>query len=340
MISSFSPAVGLGNRHLQTIFGRFHRTKPWIVTHCRWYDTPDGDSLALHYPKPLRSDSGCPLVLILHGLGGSVGSTYVQGLMETLLEDHFQVAVMHFRGCGGIPNRLPRAYHSGDSDDPRWLINELKREFPLTPVLVVGFSLGGNVVLKLLGEDGESGQVTAAVAVSAPMDLHACSRYINTGLSRFYERHLLNGLRLSLLHKAEDPQMAAALPDLNCSSSFIDFRHFDDAFTAPLHGFRNVDDYYTRASSKPLLKDIRIPTLIINAVDDPFICPSAIPVRAEVSSAVDLAVSEHGGHVGFVGGSAWHPHYWLEKKIPDFLGSVVGITKGARQGGSPSQALS
>ncbi|WHI47424.1 hydrolase [Microbulbifer sp. VAAF005] len=330
MVNSFSPAPGLGNRHIQTVFSRFHRATPWIETDCRWYETPDGDRLSLHFPRPLRNDPDYPLVLILHGLGGSVESPYVQGLMETLLAYHYQVAVMHFRGCGGVPNKLPRAYHSGDTEDPRWLVSELKKQFPLMTIAVVGFSLGGNVVLKMLGEDGGCGQVAAGIAVSAPMDLHACSRYINTGISHLYERHLISGLRLSLLHKAKDPQLAAALPDLNCSGDFVDFRHFDNAFTAPLHGFRDVDEYYTQASSKPLLKDIRTPTLIINAVDDPFVCPSAIPVTSEVSSAVDLAVSDRGGHVGFIDGTVWSPSYWLEKKIPYFLGAVVGIPKGAR----------
>ncbi|WP_444944378.1 hydrolase [Microbulbifer sp. ZKSA006] len=339
MINSFSPAPGLGNRHIQTVFSRFHRASPWVATGCRWFNMPDGDRLALHFPSPLRDDPSCPLVLILHGLGGSVESPYVQGLMEVLPNYHFQVAVMHFRGCGGVPNRLPRAYHSGDSEDPRWLVNELKKEFPLTPIALVGFSLGGNVVLKMLGEDGGCGQVAAGVAISAPMDLHACSRYINTGLSHLYERHLIGELRQSLLNKAKDPQMAAALPDLNYRSHFADFRHFDSAFTAPLHGFRDVDDYYTRASSKPLLKDIRTPTLIINAIDDPFICPSAIPASSELSSTVELAVSERGGHVGFVGGSVWNPSYWLEKKIPHFLGSVVGLPKEVQQEDSLSQVL-
>ncbi|WP_323844380.1 hydrolase [Microbulbifer magnicolonia] len=322
MTEKFSPATGLGNCHLQTVFARFHRPEPWIQTDCRWYATPDGDRLAVHTPRPLRDDPAAPLVLVLHGLEGSVASPYVQGLMESLLKGGYQVAVMHFRGCGGIPNKLPRAYHSGDSEDPRWLLGEFGKQFPHTSLMAVGYSLGGNVLLKMLGEDGQGSPLTAAAAVSAPLDLHACSRRINTGMSRIYQRHLLSSLRQSLRLKASDPCLAAALPDLEKGVYFANFRHFDNAFTAPLHGFRDVDDYYTRASSKPLLRNIRVPTLIINATDDPFICPSALPEPMEVSSDVQLQISEKGGHVGFVGGSLWRPSYWLETRIPAFLDSV------------------
>lgn len=322
MTEKFSPAAGLGNCHLQTVFARFHRPQPWVHTEGRWYDTPDGDRLALHTPRPLEDNPARPLVLVLHGLEGSVASPYAQGLMESLLGQDYQVAVMHFRGCGGIPNRLPRAYHSGDSEDPRWLAGELKRQLPNTPIMAVGYSLGGNVLLKWLGEDGQGSPLSAAVAVSAPMDLHACSRRIDSGLSRVYQRHLLRCLRVSLQQKAADPNLAAAMPGLDVEAHFSNFRQFDNAFTAPLHGFRDVDDYYTRASSKPLLRNIRVPTLIIHAVDDPFICPSAIPSESEISPSVDLEVSDRGGHVGFVGGSLWRPHYWLEWRIPNFLNSV------------------
>jgi len=322
MTEKFSPATGLGNCHLQTVFARFHRPRPWVDTSCRWYRTPDGDRLALHTPQPLEDNPARPLVLVLHGLEGSVASPYAQGLMESLREHGYQVAVMHFRGCGGIPNRLPRAYHSGDSEDPRWLLGELKKQLPLTPLMAVGYSLGGNVLLKWLGEDGQGSPLSAAVAVSAPMDLHACSQRIDSGLSRIYQRHLLACLKASLQQKAVDPDLAAAMPKLDEEAYFSNFRQFDSAFTAPLHGFRDVDDYYTRASSKPLLRNIRVPTLIVHAVDDPFICPSAIPSGSEVSPSVNLEVSERGGHVGFVGGSLWRPSYWLEQRIPRFLDSV------------------
>ncbi|QFT54770.1 hydrolase [Microbulbifer sp. THAF38] len=328
MTDQFTPAIGLGNCHVQTVFGRVHRPVPWIETQCRWYETPDGDCLALLTPRPLVDDPDLPLVLILHGLAGSVASPYVQGMMDSLLSHRYQVAVMHFRGCGGVPNRLPRAYHSGDSEDPRWMVEQLRGELPATPIMVVGYSLGGNVLLKMLGEDGSCSPVAAAVAISSPMDLHACSRKINTGLSKLYQRHLLSCLRLTLKKKAEDPCIAAALPNVEDATFFANFRCFDDTFTAPLHGFRDADDYYTRASSKHLLREIGVPTMIINSVDDPFVCPSAIPEKKEVSSMVQLEVTLQGGHVGFVSGSLWRPNYWLEHKVPKFLDSAILRDKG------------
>lgn len=319
MISPFTPAIGLGNCHLQTIFSRFHRPEPWIRTQCHWLDTPDGDRLALHTPAQLVDDSTRPLVLILHGLEGSVESPYAQGLMHSLLAQSFQVAVMHFRGCGGIPNLLPRAYHSGDSEDPRWVAMHLRDRYPSTPLMAVGYSLGGNVLLKWLGEDGEDSLLTAAVSVSAPLDLHLSSRRMNSGFSRVYQKHLLDSLRESLSRKALDPEMARQMPPLNTPRVFSNFRHFDDHFTAPLHGFSGVDDYYTRASSRPLLRKIAKPTLLVHAIDDPFVCPSAVPGPSDVSDQVTLAISQRGGHVGFIGGALWKPQYWLESVIPDFL---------------------
>lgn len=319
MSKKFVPATGLGNCHLQTLFPRLHRSTPWITTRVRWFETDDGDRLAIHMPKPLFDSVRHPLVLLLHGLEGSVSSPYIQGMMQQLLDLKLQVAVMHFRGCGDVPNRLPRAYHSGDSDDPRWLTAKLRALYPNTPIAAVGYSLGGNVLLKWLAEDGDQCPLAAGVAVSAPMDLHACSRRINSGFSRVYQRHLLQSLRRSLERKSEDPGIRAALPDLTNRELFADFRRFDNAFTAPLHGFRDVDDYYTRASSKPLLQKIRRPTLIIHAEDDPFICSSAVPRQEEVSECVELAISRQGGHVGFISGSLWKPHYWLEERIPAYL---------------------
>ncbi|MBB5210392.1 hydrolase [Microbulbifer hydrolyticus] len=315
----FEPALGLANCHLQTIFPRYHRPRPWIRTQCQWLKTPDGDRLAVHTPVALRDDADTPLVLILHGLEGSVESPYVQGIMESLLGQGLQVAVMHFRGCGGVPNLLPRAYHSGDSGDPRWLAGQLRERYPNTPLMAVGYSLGGNVLLKWLGEDGVDSPLVAAVSVSAPLDLHASSRRMGQGFSRVYQRHLLKSLQHSLRSKARDPDLARQMPRLDEARYFSNFRNFDDHFTAPLHGFSGVDDYYTRASSKPLLKDICRPTLIIHAEDDPFVCNSAIPSGEEVGKSVMLDISKRGGHVGFISGSLWRPRYWLESRIPEFL---------------------
>lgn len=323
----FEPAIGLGNCHLQTIFPRFHRPRPWIRTQCQWLATPDADRLALHTPESLEDNPDRPIVLVLHGLEGSVESPYVQGLMQALLEKHFQVAVMHFRGCGGVPNLLPRAYHSGDSDDPRWVASQLREHYPSTPLMAVGYSLGGNVLLKWLGEDREQSLLSAAVSISPPLDLHLSSRRMNTGFSKVYQKHLLDSLKESLGRKAENPHLARQMPPLGNRRYFSNFRKFDDHFTAPLHGFAGVDDYYTRASSRPFLSQIAVPTMLVHALDDPFVCPTAVPGPEDISNSVTLCLSKRGGHVGFVAGSLWRPKYWLEKAIPEFLGKHRQIDK-------------
>lgn len=315
----FEPAIGLGNCHLQTIFPRFHRPRPWIRTQQQWLATPDGDRLALHTPVLLEDNPDRPIVLVLHGLEGSVESPYVQGLMQALLAKHFQVAVLHFRGCGGVPNLLPRAYHSGDSEDPRWVADQLRARYPATPLMAVGYSLGGNVLLKWLGEDGAGSLLTAGVSVSAPLDLHRSSRRMDTGFSKVYQKHLLDSLKSSLGRKARDPALAQQMPPLTPPRVFSNFRNFDDHFTAPLHGFTGVEDYYTRASSRPFLSQIEVPTLLVHAMDDPFVCPTAVPTEEDVSDSVTLQLSKRGGHVGFIAGSLWRPEYWLESVIPEFL---------------------
>ncbi|WP_406827754.1 hydrolase [Microbulbifer sp. ARAS458-1] len=324
----FTPGIGLTNCHLQTVFPVFHRSKPWVRTQAQWLETPDGDRIALHTPVRLEDDPGRPIVLILHGLEGSVESPYIQGLIPALISAGFQVAVMHFRGCGGIPNRLPRAYHSGDSDDPRWLAGRLTAHYPNTPLMAVGYSLGGNVLLKWLGEDGDKSPLTAAVSVSAPLDLHLSSKQMNTGFSKVYQKHLLDSLKKSLTRKTRDLELARKMPPIDHPRAFSNFRHFDDHFTAPLHGFTGVDDYYTRASSLPLLSNIARPTCLIHALDDPFVSPKAVPTDSDVSASVTLAISKRGGHVGFVSGSLWKPVYWLESIIPAFLTAQVAAVTG------------
>lgn len=246
-------------------------------------------------------------------------SPYVQGLMQVLMAKEFQVAVMHFRGCGGIPNLLPRAYHSGDSEDPRWVAAQLQNHLPATPLMAVGYSLGGNVLLKWLGEDGDQSPLRAGVSVSAPLDLHLSSRRMNSGFSKVYQKHLLDSLKTSLGRKAKNRELAQQMPPLGNPRVFSNFRNFDDHFTAPLHGFNGVDDYYTRASSRPYLTKITTPTLLVHSMDDPFVCPTAVPGPTDVSDAVSLQVSSRGGHVGFVSGSIWRPEYWLESVIPQYL---------------------
>lgn len=224
---------------------------------------------------------------------------------------------MHFRGCSGPPNRLRRIYHSGDTDGLRFLLSILARRFPRRKIAVVGYSIGGNVLLKYLGESGSRSRVSAAAAISVPFDLAACAERMESGFSRIYQRHLLRSLhrKLRIKYGDDSPVPAARIPALDT------FRKFDDAVTAPLHGFTDAADYYHRSSSRQYLSRIQVPALIIQARDDPFFPPDFLPDERELSDCITLDLNPRGGHVGFVSGNIpLRPRYWLEKRITGFLG--------------------
>ena len=256
-------------------------------------------------------------MLILHGLEGSIESHYAGGLLTRLAAAGFTAGLLYFRGRSGQPNRLPRSYHSGDTGDLAFVVRHLYARDPQQPLAVVGFSLGGNVLLKWLGERGRDAGIQQAIAVSVPFDLDAAARQLDRGFSRIYRNHLLARLRQAVRHKALQHPPPWPLERLDELRSF---RAFDDAITAPLHGFRDVDDYYGRASSRQFLKSIRVPTVILQAVDDPFLPASALPQADELGPDVILELSARGGHVGFIGGNRpFAPHYWLEQRILELL---------------------
>jgi predicted alpha/beta-fold hydrolase len=221
--------------------------------------------------------------------------------------------LMYFRGCSGEPNRLPRSYHSGDTADLRHVLARLAARGNREPLAVVGYSLGGNVLLKALGERAGMESVRTAVAVSVPFNLDRAAQRLEQGFSRVYQRYLLNKLRRSYRAKLSVHPMPVPDERLDALDTF---RQFDDAVTAPLHGFRGVDDYYARASSRQYLRAIETPTLIVHAVDDPFVPADAIPTENELGPGVTLELSLHGGHVGFVAGALpFRARYWLETRI-------------------------
>ncbi len=242
------------------------------------------------------------------------------GAVQECNKQGMHAVVMHFRGCGEKENLLPRSYHSGESGDAREFLQYLHTQYPQAKLYGVGYSLGANMLLKLLGEAEENSLLTKAVAVSAPMELEACANYINQGFSRVYQARLLKELNKSLAKKYEKHPMQALLhlekKDIVNLKSFWDF---DAAYTAPIHGFSSAKDYYTQSSAKQFLKSIKVPTLIIHALDDPFMPASILPKKEELPVNVHLEVSENGGHVGFIGGSFFKPEYWLEKRIGVFL---------------------
>lgn len=309
--SAFRPAWWLPGPHLQTLWPTFFRRQPVLSLERRRLETPDGDFLDL----ALGGRPDGPLVLLLHGLEGSLESHYAGNLLAALHRAGRRTAFLHFRGCSGEPNRLPRSYHSGETGDLQFVVQWLAEN--LAPVdTAIGFSLGGNVLLKWLAERGEAAPVRRAVAVSVPFRLADADRRLRRGLSRLYLRHLLGRLRRSYREKF------ARLPspldvDVDRLRTFHDF---DEHVTAPLHGFAGADDYYARASCRQYLKRIRIPTLILHARDDPFMFPDTVPGEAELPPAVTLELSDHGGHVGFVSGPwPWQAEYWLERRIVEWL---------------------
>ncbi len=278
----------------------------------------DGDFIDLDWTT---RPSG-PRLLVLHGLEGCSRSHYVRGLAATLHAMGWRVVAMHHRGCSGEPNRLPRTYHSGETGDLSRVVRELRRREPDVPLCAAGYSLGGNVLLKWLGERGASAEVDAAVAVSVPMLLDVAAERLTRGLSRFYQWYLLRLMRRKLVAKFsewEEPPI-----DLSRHRSWRTMNAFDDAVTAPLHGFRDAQDYYRRSSARRFLAGIAVPTLILHARDDPLMSEAVIPAPGELSESTTLELCENGGHVGFIGGaSPAEADYWLERRIPEFVTGLV-----------------
>jgi predicted alpha/beta-fold hydrolase len=285
-------------------------------------ELPDGDVTAVDWLVGADSlPDAAPLLIILHGLEGSAESAYARMLMETVLERGWRSCVLHFRDCGDYRNRLPRRYHAGETNDLRHFLRELQKQRDAVGnpgvLLTVGYSLGGNVLLKYLGESQHETPLRAAAAICAPLDLHECAKALNIGFSRGYQRHLLRRMKSSVRQKFD--QHTAAF-DWDRAMNATTFAEFDDAVTAPLHGFDGKQDYYDRCSSVHFLHNIERPTLIINALDDPFMTPDVIPELDRLSEQVTMEVAEHGGHVGFVdGGTPWRPSFYLPRRIVEFL---------------------
>jgi len=261
-----------------------------------------------------------PVVVLFHGLEGSVASPYIIGMMKILQSRGYVSVLMHFRGCGTYPNKKPRAYHSGDTADAKAWIEYLHHTYPDTVLYAVGFSIGGNVLLKLLGEWGTNAPLRAAVAVSVPLRLDISADTLEKGFAKLYQGYLLRPLKARLLEKYEQFDMQKYLGiDVERVRAIKTIREFDDLYTAKIHGFASAEAYYKASSSKQYLKNISVSTLILHAEDDPFMTPDILPGQEELSSAVTLEVSGHGGHVGFVSGTLLKPEYWLEKRIVTFL---------------------
>ena len=305
--------------HVQTLYPALYAPAPTIAyTRERWESTPngtpDGDFIDV---DRLAGDAAKPMLVVFHGLEGSSQSPYARALVHEAATRGWRALVPHFRGCSGEPNRLPRAYHSGDAAEIDWILKRAKAE-SAAPLFAAGISLGGNATLKWLGEQNSAaGAVVEAVAaVSAPLDLTAAGNALEQGFCKLYTWNFLKTMKAAALQKLV---IHPGIFDGDKVRAARSLRDFDNLVTAPLHGYRDTDDYWRRASAKPGLADVQVPTLIINARNDPFLPAHALPRESEVSQAVKLHFPEYGGHVGFMSGPFPGKFAWMPERVFHFF---------------------
>ena len=315
--SKFRPAWWLRNPHAQTIWAAKISPVPVVHTQRERLTTADNDFLDLNWTQPASG----PIVAVFHGLGGSIHSRYASAALKAIEALGMQGVLMHFRGCSEEPNLQAQTYHSGHTSDIAFVIRTLRERYPDRPLAAIGYSLGGNALLKFLADDNT---LDFAISVSPPLVLAEGAKRLDHGLSRVYQKTLLKELKRNIREKvARRPELAHHYPqDL---TGLHNFRSFDDKVTAPLHGFSGVDDYYTRASTRGDLASITTPTHILFARDDPFFTENCIPLERELSAQVTFELADHGGHVGFVGGH-W-PGFgcdWMTQRIKSLLVDALG----------------
>jgi predicted alpha/beta-fold hydrolase len=327
----YSPAWWIPGGHLQTLWGKLFRRQTAAPTVLERWDTPDEDFVELYR---LQSARGAPRVLLLHGLEGTIRSHYAQGLLNEAARRGWGADLLIFRSCGSEPNLTRRFYHSGETTDAAFALDRISREYPTSPLAIAGVSLGGNVLLKFLGERGTDlpAQLKAAAAISVPFDLSRSSKRINRGFSRFYQKFFLSSLR----QKAQEK--AGRFPDIASADGISQLRtleDFDNLITGPLHGFLDAQDYYQKSSSLPLLGRIRINTLLLSAVDDPVLPPEVLDEVRDVARRnpnLHLEFVEKGGHAGFIAGSwPWRPFYYAEYRVGEFFARQFDKASESRQ---------
>ena len=310
--SAYRAPAWLPGGHLQTIYSSVFIRVPPLAYRRERLELADGDFLDFDW---IDGRAGQPVVALFHGLEGSADSPYARDLMARVRARGWHGVVAHFRGCSGEDNRLPRAYFAGDSEDVGRMLRHVKSLHGTAPLYAVGVSLGGNALLKWLGEQGDAARawVERAAAVSAPLDLSAAGHALDRGFNRrIYTTRFLLTLKAKALRKAAH---FPGILDAEAIAAATTFREFDTLVTARLHGFRDADDYWLRVSSKPLLKSIAIPTLVINAKNDPFLPAWALPTAADVSSVVTLEQPDTGGHVAFPSGPFPGRLDWLPRRL-------------------------
>jgi len=316
------------------VWGRYTRPKHLVPFQREIIETPDGDDLVLDH---LASGNGAgrpvPHLILLHGLEGSSYSVYMQGMLALAAARGWHGTAVNFRSCARdpnnilfmMPNKRPRMYHSGETTDFDFVARTLAARFPESPIIAVGVSLGGNALLKWLGEHPGQAIVKAAATISVPYDLAAGSTHLETPIGRFYLKNFLKTLKPKALTAARRFPEAAARIDVERTKRSETFWEYDDAATGPLHGFHDALDYYTRSSSLGFVDKITTPTLCVSAADDPFLPPPILPqVKDRKAPCVELVVTPRGGHVGFITGPhPWKPRFWAEDLVISWLAGKI-----------------
>jgi uncharacterized protein len=329
-MACFEPAWWVPGSHGQTVWGSLTRSRRLVTLRREVVTTPDGDELVLDH---LDGPEGSPRVILLHGLEGSSYSVYIQGLLRAIGRRGWRATAMNFRSCARdperlsrmLPNRRPRLYHSGETGDLDFLVRTLSAREPGGVLLAIGSSLGGNVLLKWLGEHPSQREVAGAAALSTPYDLGASARHLESAIGRIYVGKFLATLRTKALETVRRFPEAAAKIDVARTVASRTFWEFDDAANAPLHGFAGAEDYYRRASSIGFLPRVATPTLCLSAQDDPFLPSEALErARSCATPAVEFLVTTRGGHIGWVAGT-WpgRPRYFAEEVVVEWLGRRV-----------------
>jgi predicted alpha/beta-fold hydrolase len=321
--ATFRPPWWGRNGHVQTIWGPLFRTDQLTLRRER-LSTPDGDFVDLDWLDRAGLDGDAPRLLVLHGLEGSSRSHYVAGLLRAGRAAGWHGVALNFRSCSGELNHLPRFYHSGETGDLDWVVKALVARAPGVPIGAVGVSLGGNVLLKWLGEVGAAvpAELRGAVGMSVPFDVAACARVLDRGLHRLvYAANFLRTMRSKVIAKA---RWYPGFVDVAATRRARTFARYDRVVTAPLNGFRDEVDYWTRASSGPYLARIRRPTLLLSAHDDPIVPSRTLPDPRDLPPDVRAEFTAHGGHAGFLEGPwPWRADSWAERRAVAFLSALL-----------------
>ena len=308
----YTPPFLFGNGHIQTIFPVLFRKINSVSYKRERIKTFDKDFIDLDW----STHNNNRLAIISHGLEGNTQRAYIKGMVKALNNNKWDALAWNYRSCSGEPNHLLKSYHNGVTDDLSWVIKHARQKHPYKEIALIGFSLGGNLTLLYLGREKPDSIITKAVVFSVPCDLKASAEVLTKPSNKLYMKRFLVMLHEKIKQKME---ILPGLIDDKGYEKIKNFKEFDDRYTAPIHGFKNAYDYYEKCSSKPFIPDIRVPTLIINAMNDPFLSEKCYPVKeAGTNKFITLSMPDSGGHVGFVSFNKQNI-YWSEKMAINFL---------------------